>query len=285
MQDLEPIKINFLSFPNINPIAFSIGPFHIHWYGLGYLFGISLAFLYSKRLINNDALWKNKKSALNYQQLSDFILWATLGIIIGGRLGDVLLWEPSYYLQHPSEIIAIWHGGMAFHGGLIGVILACMLYAYLNNINYLSLLDITCAGAPIGLGIVRICNFINGELWGKASTLPWAMIFPKADSIPRHPSQIYEAFMEGFMLFIILYIAIYNFKTLKRPGLTAGLFCILYSTARIIAEFFREKDAAPLWFETIFNNSIFSYGMFLCLPMLALGLILIIYAFRNKHAN
>lgn len=285
MQDLEPIKIKFLSFPNINPVAFSIGPFHIHWYGLGYLLGISLAFLYSKRLVNNYSLWANKRPPLNYQQLSDFILWATLGIIIGGRLGDVLLWEPCYYLQHPSEIIAIWHGGMAFHGGLIGVILACILYAYLNNINCFSLLDITCAGAPIGLGIVRLCNFINGELWGKASTLPWAMIFPKADSMPRHPSQIYEAIMEGAILFIILFIAIYKFKTLKRSGLTAGLFCVLYSIARIVAEFFREKDVAPLWFENIFNNTIFSYGVFLCLPMLGVGLILIIYASKKKHAN
>lgn len=272
---LEPQKINFLSFPNINPIAFSIGPIHVHWYGLGYLFGISLAYLYATKLLKNSNLWPNNQCAMTQQQLSDFILWASLGIILGGRLGDVLLWEPNYYLHHWGEIIAIWHGGMAFHGGLIGVIFACGLFAFLQNINYLTLFDITCAGAPIGLAIVRICNFINGELWGKVTNVPWAMIFPKASPLPRHPSQLYEAFLEGIMLFTLLYIAIYKFKSLKQPGLTAALFCIFYSLARICAEFFREKDLAPLWFETLFHNSNFSYGMFLCLPMLLLGILLL----------
>lgn len=283
MQHLAPFKMNFFHFPNIKPIAFSIGPFAVHWYGLGYLFGIGLAYLYAKYLLKNKNLWH--KISINYEQLSDFIIWATFGIILGGRLGDILLWDPSYYLHHPLEIFAIWHGGMAFHGGLIGMLVVCLIFAYIHKINVLQLLDITCAGAPIGLGIVRICNFINGELWGKVTNVAWAVIFPSGGFIPRHPSQIYEAIMEGLILFIILYISIHKFKTLKHPGRTTGLFCILYTIARIIAEFFREKDPAPIWFENLFNNSVFSYGMFLCLPMLLLGIFFIIYSNMQKNVT
>lgn len=283
MKAINSVETHFFYFPHFNPVAFHIGPFAVHWYGLGYLFGIVLAYLYVKTLLKNQSLWHYLP--LNYEQLSDFILWATLAIILGGRLGDVLLWEPNYYWHHWYEIVAVWHGGMAFHGGLMGVLIACIWFAKKNKINLFSLLDLVSAGAPIGLGIVRICNFINGELWGKATNMPWAVIFPSGGYIPRHPSQIYEALMEGLVLFIILYIAIYKFKALKLPGKITGLFCFFYAMARIIAEFFREKDPAPLWFENLFHNSIFSYGMFLSLPMILISIFFITYSHKQQNAT
>lgn len=276
MFDFLPIKKTFTwNFPNINPIAFSIGPLHVHWYGLGYLFGIILAFFYCNSLIKRCNLWAQNTPAITSAQLSDFIIWATLGIIIGGRLGEVLLWNPHYYWQHSSEIIAIWRGGMAFHGGLLGVLISGAIFAYRNKINYLALFDLISAGTPLGLGLVRICNFINGELWGKVTNAPWGIIFPSAGPMPRHPSQLYEAALEGPILFTILAVNIFCFFSLKKPGKTVGIFTAGYGLARIFAEIFREPDTAPVWFNTYLANDIFSYGMFLSIPMVIIGIILI----------
>lgn len=285
MPDLLPIKTaTSLHFPNIDPVAFSIGPLHIHWYGLGYLFGIVFAFIYCNSLLNRPFLWAKNTAPCTSEQLSDFIFWATLGIIIGGRLGEVLLWNPQYYRQHPAEIIAIWHGGMAFHGGLLGVVLCGLIFAYKNRINYLSLFDLVAAGAPIGLGLVRVCNFINGELWGKPTTAAWGMVFPHADQLARHPSQLYEAVLEGPLLFIILGICIFYLRSFYKPGFTVGVFSIGYGLARILAEIFREPDAAPAWFSHCFSPNIFSYGMFLSIPMIVTGMGLIVFS-QKKCLN
>ncbi|WP_039759757.1 prolipoprotein diacylglyceryl transferase, partial [Bartonella queenslandensis] len=190
------------------------------------------------------------------------------------------------YFSHPSSIIAVWDGGMSFHGGLIGIIIAMILFARKNNINIRAMFDIIAAGAPIGIGIVRICNFINQELWGNITTQPWAVCFPLDPYyLPRHPSQLYEAFMEGFILFMILFIVIFSFKAFKRRGTVSGIFIIGYAIARSISEIYRAPQEDPEWFSTLFHSTGFTYGMALSLPMLLLGFYLLLQAFKDKSTE
>ena len=264
-----------IQLPQFNPIAFEIGPLAIRWYALAYISGIVLGWIYARALVKNEKLWSGP-APISLLQLDDFILWVTLGIILGGRTGD-LLWDFHRYIEDPSEIYKLWHGGMAFHGGYIGCVVAVIWFALRNKISILSLGDITTAVAPIGLFFGRIANFVNGELWGReAPSLSWAMIFPHdPQHLPRHPSQLYEAGLEGILLFIILTIMI-RFGALKRPGLILGSFTLLYGLARITSEFFRNPDPpyGLMW-------GYLSMGMLLSIPMLIVGIILIVQAVRR----
>src|SRR6185312_7814108 len=223
-----------IKFPVFDPIAIAIGPIAIRWYALAYIGGIVLGWLYARALIKNERLWSGP-APISLLQMDDFILWVTLGIIVGGRTGYVLFYNLPFFIEHPAAILKLWEGGMSFHGGFLGCVVAVMWFARKNGISILSLGDITCGVAPIGIFLVRLTNFINGELWGRAAdpNLPWAMIFPTGGNVPRHPSQLYEAGMEGLLLFIVLAVMI-RMGALKRPGLILGSFILIYGLTRII---------------------------------------------------
>lgn len=207
-----------VDFPVFDPVALALGPIVIRWYALAYIVGIVLGWVYARSLIKKERLWGGEVP-ITLPQLDDFILWVTIGIIVGGRTGYVLFYNLPFFIAHPSEILELWKGGMSFHGGFLGCVAAVMLFARRNNISILSLGDITTAVAPIGLFLGRIANFINSELWGRhaEASLPWAMIFPNGGPLPRHPSQLYEAGLEGIVLFTALAIMI-RMGALKRPG-------------------------------------------------------------------
>ncbi len=256
-----------LIFPGFDPIAFSLGPLVVRWYALAYIAGLVLGWRYVVHLA------RQSPHIVTPRHAEDMLTWATLGVILGGRLGQVLLWEPSYYLAHPGEILMIWKGGMAFHGGLIGVILAMILYARRARIPFFALADPIACATPIGLGLGRLANFVNGELWGRPvgtdSDLPWAMIFPHVDNFARHPSQIYEALGEGLLLFLLLFWAARRAAWRERLGFLSGLFLFGYGLARGFAEFFREPeiDLGTL-------GLYLTWGQVLSLPMIAYGLYL-----------
>jgi phosphatidylglycerol:prolipoprotein diacylglycerol transferase len=263
-----------LPFPEIDPVLIAIGPLAIRWYGIAYLMGILLAWYYANKLRTNKALWTKKaggKSPLSKTGIEDFVFWATLGVILGGRTGFVLFYALPYqtaeYLAAPWRAFAIWEGGMSFHGGLLGVILAAVLFARKRDINMFRLGDFVAGTVPIGLGFGRLANFINGELWGRTTDVSWAMVFPMAnDGLPRHPSQLYEAFFEGLVLFLLIRILTTHTKALEKPGFLTGVFLIGYGAARVFVEFFRDSDArifgADHWF---------TMGMLLSAAMIIAG--------------
>ena len=269
-----------IAFPVFDPIAISIGPFAIRWYALAYIGGIVLGWIYARSLIKNEKLWGGP-APISLVQMDDFILWVTLGIILGGRTGYVLFYNLPFFIQHPAEIFELWKGGMSFHGGFLGCVVAVMWFAHKNRISILSLGDITTAVGPIGLFLGRIANFINGELWGRPAdpNLPWAMIFPTGGPLPRHPSQLYEAGLEGILLFTILAVMI-RLGALKRPGLILGSFIAIYGLARIISEHFREPDPQLgfLW-------GGLTMGMLLSVPMVIVGAIIILLVLRHKSPD
>jgi phosphatidylglycerol:prolipoprotein diacylglycerol transferase len=266
-----------IAFPVFNPIALQIGPIAIRWYALAYIGGIVLGWLYARSLVKKERLWGGP-APISLLQLDDFILWVTIGIIVGGRTGYVLFYNPAFFMQHPAEIFQLWNGGMSFHGGFLGCVAAVMLFCRANGISVLSLGDITTAVGPIGLFLGRLANFINSELWGRPadSSVPWAMVFPNGGPLPRHPSQLYEAGLEGILLFTILAIMI-RMGALKRPGLILGSFIAIYAFARIASEFFREPDVQLgfLW-------GGLTMGMLLSVPMIIVGVILIVKAWRRE---
>jgi phosphatidylglycerol:prolipoprotein diacylglycerol transferase len=255
--------MNAFVFPNIDPVAFSIGPLVIRWYALAYITGIVLAWRY--------VLWLTAKPPrlLTRDHCDDLVTWCTVGIILGGRLGQVLLWQPGYYFSHPLEIFMIWRGGMAFHGGLIGVILAMFLYARTKKIPFFAVADPIAAATPIGLLLGRIANFVNGELWGRQTDVPWAVIFPDPASgnVPRHPSQLYEASMEGVILFIALFLLARREGVRSKVGMLSGCFLIGYAIARIIGEQFREPEVAL--------GTAITWGQWLSVPMFIYGVYLV----------
>ncbi|EJF74898.1 prolipoprotein diacylglyceryl transferase [Bartonella birtlesii] len=284
MNNLVCPAIAFPSF--LDPVIVRLGSLSLHWYGLGYIIGILFAWWYAQKLLKKTSLWYANHPPMSNQTIGDFVVWSAISVVVGGRLGQVFVWDPIYYFNHPSAIIAVWDGGMSFHGGLIGIIIAMILFARKNNINIRAMFDIIAAGAPIGICIVRICNFINQELWGNVTTQPWAVCFPLDPYyLPRHPSQLYEAFMEGFLLFIILFIVIFAFKALKRRGTVSGVFIIGYAIARSISEVYRAPQEDPEWFSTLFHSTGFTYGMALSLPMLLLGFYLLAQAFKDKSTK
>src|SRR3954468_9489542 len=263
-----------LPFSNIDPVLIQLGPFAIRWYALAYIAGILLGWLYARAIIRNEKLWGGP-APMTATDCDDFIVWVTLGIILGGRTGYVLFYNPEYFAEHPLEALQLWKGGMSFHGGFTGCIAAVVLFAKSRGIPVLSLGDVTCAVGPIGLLLGRIANFINGELWGRPSDAPWAMVFPSGGAIPRHPSQLYEAALEGLLLFVVLGLLI-RAGALKRPGLIIGAFAVGYSLARLFCELFREPDAQLgfLWNTT-------TMGTLLSIPLLAFGVALIVNALRR----
>lgn len=271
---LPPLLL--IQFPAFNPVAIAIGPLAIRWYALAYIGGIVIGWMYARSIIRNGRLWGGN-APMTLLDFDDFILWVTLGIILGGRTGYVLFYNLDYFLAHPLDIFEVWNGGMSFHGGFLGCVTAVLLFGYNRKIPVLSLGDVTCAVGPIGLFLGRIANFINGELWGRAAdpSLPWAMIFPTGGPVPRHPSQLYEAGMEGIVLFIILAVMVRR-GALQRPGLIVGTFATCYGLARITGEFFREPDPQLgfLW-------GGLTMGMILSVPMIIIGLVFIATALRR----
>jgi len=267
-----------IAFPVFDPIAVSFGPFAIRWYALAYIGGIVLGWIYARAIIRNGKLWGGT-SPISLLDMDDFILWVTFGIILGGRTGYVLFYNLDYFAQHPAEIIELWKGGMSFHGGFLGCVAAVLLFGWRRKVSVLSLGDITCAVGPIGLLLGRIANFINGELWGRAADVPWAMVFPTGGPIPRHPSQLYEATLEGLVLFIVLALMI-RAGALRRPGLIIGCFATLYGIARITGEFFREPDPQLgfLW-------GGLTMGMVLSVPMIVAGIGFVVMAWRRQPVS
>ena len=253
-----------LQFPDIDPVILPLGPLAISWYSLSYVAGILLGWRYAIRLVKNNEL------GISTKNLDDFISWVIIGIIIGGRLGYVLFYNPVKYFSDPVEILKTYEGGMSFHGGIIGYITAAYLFSKKHNIHFFSLTDISAIVCPITLMLGRIANFINAELYGRVTDVPWGVVFPGTTQ-PRHPSQLYEAFCEGLLLLIILGFCANKTLALHKRGLISSLFLIFYSTFRIIIEFFREPDI-----QIGFIAGGFTMGQLLCLPMLAAGVVLMI---------
>lgn len=260
--------------PQFNPVAISVGPLAIHWYGLMYLMAfLQFWWLGKHRILSHPQLARN---GWTVQQLDDLLFYGVLGVILGGRLGQVLFYEPGYYFSDPARILAIWQGGMSFHGGFLGVLLAMALCAHKWQRAWLDITDFIAPLVPLGLAAGRVGNFINGELWGRVAdpSLPWAMVFPRVDDLPRHPSQLYQAGLEGLLLFALLWI--YSGKTRPR-GAVSGAFLIGYGCFRFLAEYFRTPD------EGIFGLSeVISMGQWLSLPMIVIGVLMLAAAHRRK---
>lgn len=270
----DTMLLSALAFPTIDPVLLRIGPFALRWYALAYIAGILLGWLYARAIVRRAHLWGGK-APMSVADYDDFVLWVTLGIVVGGRLGYVLFYNPAYFLAHPAEIPQLWKGGMSFHGGFLGCVAAVVAFALKRGIPMLSLGDVTCAVGPIGLFLGRIANFINGELWGRPSDVPWAVVFPAAGPLPRHPSQLYEAALEGLVLFVVL-LLIVRTGGLRRPGLVTGAFALGYGIFRSFAELFREPDPQLgfLW-------GGLTMGMVLSVPLALAGLVFIWNAFRR----
>jgi phosphatidylglycerol---prolipoprotein diacylglyceryl transferase len=258
-----------LPFPNIDPVAFSIGPLAVHWYGLAYVAGILIGWLYARKLIANNDLWRGGAAPMTKAHLDDFLVWIAAGIVIGGRMGYILFYDFPSVAANPLRAFEIWNGGMSFHGGLIGAIVAMILFARKNTIPVWSMFDVVAAVVPFGLFFGRVANFINGELWGRLSSAPWAIVFPTGGPFARHPSQLYEAGLEGIVLLLILALMIFGFKALRTPGLVAGTFVIGYALSRIFVEFFREPDAQLGY---LLGTGWLTMGMVLSLPMALIGI-------------
>jgi phosphatidylglycerol:prolipoprotein diacylglycerol transferase len=256
-----------LPFPAIDPVALQLGPVAIHWYGIGYVVGILFAWWYTKRLVANPSLWTGGKPPVTPLDLDDFVLWAALGVVLGGRLGYIFFYDFAAIAANPLSAFAVWNGGMSYHGGMLGVILAIVLFALKRGIPVWTMLDTIAAGVPLGLGLVRLTNFINSELWGRPTDMPWGVVFPNGGDAPRHPSQLYEALLEGLVLFLVLRLFTNRFFKLKSPGFVGGAFVCGYGLSRIFVEFFRQPDAhigylAGNWL---------TMGMVLSLPMVLAG--------------
>jgi phosphatidylglycerol:prolipoprotein diacylglycerol transferase len=248
--------------PQFDPIAIQLGPLAIRWYGLMYLIAFGLFFALGRHRLRQPAF--AERSGMSVRDLEDLLFYGALGVVLGGRLGYVLFYKPGYYLQHPLEVFAVWQGGMAFHGGLLGAIAATLVLCRRRGLEFWRVIDFAAPLVPIGLAAGRLGNFINGELWGRPTDLPWAMVFPQAgDALARHPSQLYQFAGEGLLLFLILW----RYSALPRqPGQVSGMFLVGYGVLRFLAEFAREPDA---FLGTIAMG--LTMGQLLCLPMVAFG--------------
>lgn len=258
-----------LPFPAIDPVALAIGPVAIRWYALAYIAGIVLGWRYAV------AQCRRMPHLVSPRQMDDFIFWLTLGIILGGRFGYVVFYNPAHYLSHPLEALALWHGGMSFHGGLLGVLLAMLLFARREGMPFFVLSDVVALCVPFGLFFGRMANFVNGELWGRITDVPWAFVFPNGGPLPRHPSQLYEGFLEGLVLFTVLWLLLRQ-GAREKPGVMSGAFLLVYGLSRFAVEFVREPDA-QLGYLTFG----LTMGQYLCIPMLAYGAYLIARAVRK----
>lgn len=265
-----------LRFPNIDPVALHLGPLQIHWYALAYLAGFLLGWRYMLYLASRDREGTVNPRPLTRLEVDDFLPWAIGGVILGGRLGYVLFYQPQLYFHDPLEAFKLWHGGMSFHGGALGVIGAMIIYAIRRKLPLLRLTDLVCCAVPIGSFFGRIANFVNGELFGRVTDLPWGMIFPGGGDMPRHPSQLYQAGLEGLALFILLFALAHRGFIRNRPGILSGVFLIGYGLCRVVAELFRQPDA-----QIGFLYGGLTMGQLLCIPMILFGLALIVRAVRK----
>lgn len=268
-----------LPYPDIGEIALSLGPVDIRWYGLAYAVGLLLGWVYVRRLVENGPLWGGN-SGINSTHIDDYLLWATLAVVLGGRAGYVLFYQPSHYFENPLEIFYLTKGGMSFHGAMLTGGIITYIFAKLKNISFLSLADAACASIPIGLFFGRIANFINAELWGRVTDVSWAMKFPLKNQFgeivgytePRHPSQLYEAALEGLVLFIILWLATHLYKKLEQPGFVTGLFLAGYGLARgFVEHFYRQPDLE----HPISIHTPLTAGLLYSIPMVLFGIYLI----------
>lgn len=281
-----------IAFPDISPeiVTLSLGgyEFAIRWYAMAYLVGLLLGWWLVQHLMRRPALWGGTPP-MRPDQVEGLLTWIILGVVIGGRLGYVLFYQPAYYLQNPAQVLVLWHGGMSFHGGFAGVIVAAWIWAGVRDVPRLRLADALAVVAPIGLGLGRLANFINAELWGRPTDAPWGVVFP-GDSFARHPSQLYEALLEGVLLFALLLI-LTGKGGLRRPGLILGVFLAGYGAARIFVEHFRQADAQFITQDNPLGHVIggpvwgLSMGQVLSLPMLLVGLGFILHALRQPKVG
>ncbi|MCX7338280.1 MAG: prolipoprotein diacylglyceryl transferase [Alphaproteobacteria bacterium] len=252
------------AFPNIDPVLLHMGPLKVHWYGVAYVVGIVLGWKYAAHLI------KNYLPSLDVKTFDTFITWIIIGIVVGGRLGHVIFYDLPYYIHHPLEILMTWRGGMSFHGGLLGVMTATVFYCAKHRVPPLQFTDIVCAAAPIGIGFGRVANFINGELYGTITTVPWAVEFPQGGHIPRHPTQLYEAALEGFLLWILLFCLCRWTNLLQKPGRISGLFLLGYGIVRFLVEYVKEPDGIHS-----VGMILLTTGQLLSIPLVIGGLFLV----------
>lgn len=265
-----------IPFPAINPIAVSLGPFAVRWYALAYIVGLVIGWRYCLRLADRPP------NLVARRDIDDFLVWATLGVVLGGRIGYVLFYNLPQYVEHPLQVFEVWHGGMSFHGGALGVTAAIILFARGRKLPIFALADIVIEAIPIGLFFGRIANFINGELYGRESNVPWAMVFPDGGPLPRHPSQLYEAACEGLILFLVLLWGERSgFRT--RPGVVTGIFLIGYAVARMSGELFRQPDV-QLGFLFFIGQVGVTMGQLLSIPVLFAGAVIIFWAQRRPPA-
>ncbi|KRS16654.1 prolipoprotein diacylglyceryl transferase [Roseovarius indicus] len=286
-----------IPFPDVSPEIFTLPifgmEFALRWYALAYIVGIVIGWRLVVATLRRPRLWKNDTPVMDERQLEDLLTWVVLGVILGGRLGYVLFYKPAYFLQNPAEILMLWQGGMSFHGGLLGVITACVVFSWRQRISWLSVADVLCMATPVGLLLGRIANFINAELWGRPTDLPWGVIFPgeMAQYCPqvvgacaRHPSQLYEALLEGLILGAVLLWLVFRKGALKRVGTVTGVFFAGYGLARFLVEFVRQPDAQfvsegnPLGLAFHVGGYGLTMGQILSLPMLVLAAYLVIRA-------
>jgi phosphatidylglycerol---prolipoprotein diacylglyceryl transferase len=263
-----------LPFPAINPVLAQWGPLAIRWYALAYIAGLVLGWLLIRRIVSDERYWNGTKRP-SAESIDDLLVYCAFGVILGGRVGIVLFYNPQYYFSHPIEIFKIWEGGMAFHGGLIGALIGVLLFCRRYKAPTLTVLDLCSLVAPIGIFLGRIANFIRPELWGRPTDVPWAVVFPGTDGLPRHPSQIYEALLEGLLAFVILY-TLAQMGALRRPGVLTGVFAIVYGAARIFSEFFREPDPQLGYFRWGLTM-----GMVLSLPLIIAGIGVLASSYRR----
>jgi phosphatidylglycerol:prolipoprotein diacylglycerol transferase len=270
------MPVFLLPFPAINPVLLQWGPLAIRWYALAYIAGLLAGWALIRRIVADDSLWGGVARP-SRDSIDDLLVYCAFGVVVGGRLGNVLFYDPGYYFTHPLEILKVWQGGMAFHGGVIGALIGIALFSHRHRAPLFTVLDLVALAAPIGIFFGRIANFIKPELWGRPTDVPWAMIFPgDPASVPRHPSQIYEAGLEGVAVFAVLGL-IARSGALRRPGLITGAFAVAYGIARIVSEFFRDPDPV---LEDLGRG--LTMGMLLSMPMILIGLALM---FRSRFAR
>jgi len=267
-----------LPFPVFDPVFVELGPLQIRWYALAYIFGLVIGWAYARALLRRDWLW-GAVVRPQAELIDDLLLFVALGVVFGGRIGYVLFYNLPFFMAQPSEIFALWHGGMSFHGGLIGALTGVWYFAHKARVPVAPVADVCAAVAPIGLLLGRLANFIKPELWGRVSDVEWAMVFPGAGPLPRHPSQLYEAGLEGLLLFIVLAVIV-RMGALRRPWCVSGVFAVGYGIARIISEFFREPDP-QLGF--LFGGA--TMGMVLSVPLICVGLLCLWRAFSTQERS
>lgn len=261
-------------FPDIDPVLFQIGPLSIRWYALAYIFGILFGWWYVLRTVGLAFLWPEEQPPLSRQQVNDLIFWVVLGVLLGGRIGYMLFYAPELLVSEPVRIFAVWQGGMSFHGGLLGVVAAMVVFSRLKSVPLLSLADAGCIPVPLGLLFGRLANFVNGELWGRPTDVAWGIIFPRAGDIARHPSQFYHAALEGLLLFLVLHFLSRHTSVLRRPGVLVGVFFLGYGILRSLVEPFREPEV----YVGLAHYGV-TMGIALSIPMIVLGAGLIIHGY------